>query len=305
MTRGGNDFLCLQHFLTYAAALSFGLTGLGTGGCNCFIYYLGVTRGFDRYRFIYDLFTVPAFCFLCPSVLGTSCGLCQFTSINIQMSAGRNHILRFQHLLAVIAVAALGQTGLCTGCRFAFVWDRKMAARRCVLYLHCEGRRITSAAQCNSVLWCIGYFLIQLTGRSCRNIVCDTISCPFKRFSAVYALSRSRHTCHFFAICIVPGPAHFIFIRHVMGRSSIFTPAGRTSRRFRASSRHRHIAGHITAVGLFSAVAAFVYTAVLSIVPDFAIHIDVCTVTVRTFCHRTITAKRCHRYQQHSQQKYR
>ena len=215
------------------------------------------------------------------------------------MSAGRYLLLRFQHLITVIAVAATGQTGLCTGCRFAFVWDRKMAARRCVWYLHCEGRRITSAAQCNSVLWCIGYFLIQLTGRFCRNFVCDTISCLFKRFSAVYALSRSRHTCHVFAICIVPGPAHFI--RHIVGRSSIFFPAGRTSCLFCAFGRHRHITGHITAVGLLSAIVTFVYTAVLSIAPDCAIHIDVCTVTVRTFCHRTIFAKRRHRHQQHSQ----
>ena len=298
MTRGGNNFLFHQHFLTYAAVLSFFFTVLGTGSCNCCIRYLLVTRCWDALPLLHGLTTVLAFCFLCPSVLGTSCGLFQFTSINIQMSAGRYRLLRFQHLIAVIAVAALGQTVFGTGCRFAFVSDRKMICL-CVWYLHCEGRRITSAAQCNSVLWCIGYFLIQLTGRFCRNFVCDTISCLFNRFSAVYALSRSRHTCHVFAICIVPGPAHFI--RHIVGRSSIFMPAGRTSRRFRASSRHRHIAGHITTVGLIFAVAAFVYTAVPSIVPVFARHIDVCTVTVRTFCHRTIFAKRRHRYQQHSQ----
>ena len=147
VTRGGIDFLFLQHFLTHAAALSFGFTVLGAGGCNCFIYYLGVTRGFDRYRFIYDLFTVPAFCFLCPSVLGTSCSLCQFTSINIQMSAGRDHLLRCQHRIAVIAVAALGQTGLCTGCRFAFVWDRKMAARRCAFLLYFLGAGVCFPVQ--------------------------------------------------------------------------------------------------------------------------------------------------------------
>ena len=135
-----NGLLCQQHFITYAAVLPCGLAGLGAGGFDCCICYLFVTRGFDRYRFIYDLFTVLAFCFLCPSVLGTSCGLFQFTSINIQMSAGRDLLLRCQHLFAVIAVAALGQTGLCTGCRFAFVWDRKMAARRCAFYLHCSSR---------------------------------------------------------------------------------------------------------------------------------------------------------------------
>ena len=140
VTQCGNNFLFLQHFLTYAAVAACLQTGLGTGGCNCCIRYLGMTCGFDRYRFIYALFTVLAFCFPCPSVLGTSCGLFPFTDTNIQMSAGRYHLLRFQHRIAVIAVAALGQAGLCTGCRFAFVWDRKMAARRCAFYLHCSSR---------------------------------------------------------------------------------------------------------------------------------------------------------------------
>ena len=140
VTRGRNSFLFHQHFLTYAAVLSFGFTGLGAGGCNGCICYLFVTRCWDALPLFHGLSTVLAFCFLCPSVLGTSCGLFQFTSINIQMSAGRDLLLRFQHLITVIAMAATGQTGLCTGCRFAFVWDRRMAARRCAFYLQCSSR---------------------------------------------------------------------------------------------------------------------------------------------------------------------
>ena len=118
---------------------------------------------------------------------------------------------------------------------------------------------------------------------------------------AVHADSLSCHTCKALSVCIVPGPAHFI--RHVMGRTGIFMPAGGASRRFCAFGRHCHIAGHIGTVRLLVAVAAFVYTPVLSIAPVCACHRDVCAMTVRTFCHRTIIANRCYRHQQCRQQK--
>ena len=118
---------------------------------------------------------------------------------------------------------------------------------------------------------------------------------------AVHADSLSCHTCKALSVCIVPGPAHFI--RHIMGRTGIFMPAGGASRRFCAFGRHCHIAGHIGTVRLLVAVAAFVYTPVLSIAPVCACHRDVCTMTVRTFCHRTIIANRCYRHQQCRQQK--
>ena len=57
VTRGGNNFLCLQHFIAYAAVLSFSFTGLGAGGGNCCIYYLGMTSG-RIIRIIYFFFTI-------------------------------------------------------------------------------------------------------------------------------------------------------------------------------------------------------------------------------------------------------
>ena len=297
---GGHLLLRHQNFFAHAAVAALGLARFGAGSCNRGVCCRSVACGFDRYRFIYDLFAVLAFCFPCPSVLGTGCRLFPFTDTNIQMPAGRDHFLCFQHRIAVIAMAATGQTGLCTGCRFAFVCDWKMIFH-CVWFLHCAGRRIASAAQCKSAWRRIGHFFVRLTGRFFCSFVSDAVGFRRKRLLAVQALRCSRYTCKALSVCIVPGPAHFI--RHIVGRTGIFILANRANRRFRAFGRHCHVAGHIDTVRLLSAVAAFVYTQVLSIVPVCAIHIDVCTFTVRTFCHRTIIANRCYRHQQCRQQK--
>ena len=57
VTRGGDNFLCLQHCITYATVFSLGQAGLGAGGCNGCICYLGVTSG-RIIRIIYFFFTI-------------------------------------------------------------------------------------------------------------------------------------------------------------------------------------------------------------------------------------------------------
>ena len=60
MTRGGNGFLFHQHCITYAAVFSLGQAGLGTGGGNCCIRYLGMTRGGNSFLFRQHCITYAA-----------------------------------------------------------------------------------------------------------------------------------------------------------------------------------------------------------------------------------------------------
>ena len=77
VTRGGNNFLCLQHCITYAAVLSFGFTALGTGGCNCCICYLGVTQCGNNFLCLQHFLTYAAVLSFGFTVLGAGgCNCC-------------------------------------------------------------------------------------------------------------------------------------------------------------------------------------------------------------------------------------
>ena len=121
VTRGGNGFLFHQHFLTYAAALSFGFTVLGTGRCNCSNYYLFVTRCFDERPLLHDLSTGLAFLFRCITIFCTGIWhicLCLYNVIFI-MVCFRDHLLFYEHFIAVQTHLSFCQTGLCTGSRLS------------------------------------------------------------------------------------------------------------------------------------------------------------------------------------------
>ena len=137
VTRGGNNFLCLQHFLTYAAALSFGFTVLGTGRCNCSNYYLFVTRCFDARPLLHGLSTGLAFLFRGITIFCTGIWhicLCLYNVIFI-MVCFRDHLLFYEHFIAVQTHLSFCQTGLCTGSRLSPDCFGSMIPLRTHLYL--------------------------------------------------------------------------------------------------------------------------------------------------------------------------
>ena len=138
---GGHFLLLHQNFFAHTAVAALGLARFGAGSRNRRVYYRSVALGLDNFRFLYDLFAVIAYFLTCPSVFGTGCSLFLFTDTNIQMPAGRDLFLFFQHRIAVKAMTATGQTGLCTGCRFAVVSDWKMVCL-CVRHFHGSSGRI-------------------------------------------------------------------------------------------------------------------------------------------------------------------
>ena len=105
MTQCGNNFLCLQHCIAYAAVLSFGFTGLGAGRCNRGVRYHGVLRGGDNFLCLQHGIAYAAVAAFGQAGLGAGGGNCFIYYLGV--TSGR--IIRILYFFFTIEVLSAQQ----------------------------------------------------------------------------------------------------------------------------------------------------------------------------------------------------
>ena len=191
-----NGLLCQQHFFTHAAALSFGLTGLGTGGCNFSNYYLLVTRCFEAFPILHGLITGSAFLFRGIAIFCTGIWHICLCLYNVIMGCCfRNLRLLFEHFFAILTTLSLCQTGLCTGSRLSLDYFGSVLLLR-IWHLYSVGAGVCFPVQGVVNFMCHKFIM---SAGCCFRVLNPSLAFTAKHFAAFRTLCRYRIRCCAFA----------------------------------------------------------------------------------------------------------